>query len=402
MPFRMQSFESRAFLALVLLTTLAFLWMVRGFLMPVFWAAVFAVLFWPMFQRTAVALGGRLGAAAGLMTLIVVAVVVIPSAMLFTAVAQQALWLYERVATGEINLNAPIDWAERWLPTLTTRFERYGLDVDRVTTSLENSAALSAQFIAGRALAIGQNALTTAVMFGLMLYLLFFFFRDGQRIVEGIVRAVPMGDERERRLLGKFAEVSRATVKGTLVVAAVQGALGGLLFALVGIQAAIFWGVVMGVLSLLPAVGAGLVWVPAAVILAATGAWWQAGVVVLGGTLVIGLVDNLLRPILVGRATEMPDYLVLLATLGGLSVFGLAGFVAGPVIAALFLVMWDMFAAEYAPVDDAPSLAPATGHATVSAPVGAPDGATRLPAAGTGPADAYGATMKASDPPGTE
>jgi predicted PurR-regulated permease PerM len=368
MPVRMQNFESRAFLALVLLTTLAFLWMVRGFLMPVFWAAVFAVLFWPTFLRTLDALGGRVNAAAGLMTVIVVGVVVIPAAMLFTAVAQQALWLYGRVTSGEINLNAPLDWVERWLPALTTQFERYGLDPEQVRTSLESSAALSAQFIATRALSIGQNALTTAVMFGLMLYLLFFFFRDGARIVEGIVRAVPMGDERERRLLRKFAEVSRATVKGTLVVAAVQGALGGLLFALVGIQAAIFWAVVMGVLSLLPAVGAGLVWLPAAIILAATGAWWQAVVVIIGGAVVIGLVDNVLRPILVGRATEMPDYLVLLATLGGLSVFGLAGFVAGPVIAALFLVMWEMFASEYAPLDDGPRPVVAAGVATFGPP----------------------------------
>jgi predicted PurR-regulated permease PerM len=350
---RMRTFESRVFLGLVLVVTAAFLWMVRGFLMPVFWAAIFAVLFQPLYRRTLRWVRGREAAAAGLMTLLVVFSVVIPAALLFTAVAQQALWLYSRVATGEINMNAPLEFAGRWVPALTATLERYGLDPDQLRTSLEGSAAVAAQFIATRALAIGQNALTTAVMFGLMLYLLFFFFRDGDRMVAGLVRALPMGDERERRLLRKFAEVSRATVKGTLIVGAVQGALGGIMFALVGIQAAVFWGVVMGVLSLLPAVGAALVWIPAAIILIATGALWQAVVVIVGGSLVIGLVDNLLRPILVGRATEMPDYLVLLATLGGLSVFGLAGFVAGPVIAALFLVMWEMFAAEYGPADDA-------------------------------------------------
>jgi predicted PurR-regulated permease PerM len=359
---RMRTFESRVFLGLVLVVTAVFLWMVRGFLMPVFWAAVFAVLFQPLYRRTLRTVRGREAAAAGLMTLLVVFSVVIPAALLFTAVAQQALWLYNRVATGDINMNAPAEFAERWLPALTTTLGRYGVDMDQLRTSLENSAALGAQFIASRALTLGQNALTTAVMFALMLYLLFFFFRDGERMVAGLVRALPMGDERERRLLRKFAEVSRATVKGTLIVGAVQGALGGIMFALVGIQAAVFWGVVMGVLSLLPAVGAALVWIPAAIILIATGAVWQAVVVIVGGSLVIGLVDNLLRPILVGRATEMPDYLVLLATLGGLSVFGLAGFVAGPVIAALFLVMWEMFAAEYGPADDAAAAgSPAVG-----------------------------------------
>jgi predicted PurR-regulated permease PerM len=359
---RMRTFESRVFLGLVLVVTAVFLWMVRGFLMPVFWAAVFAVLFQPLYRRTLRTVRGREAAAAGVMTLLVVFSVVIPAALLFTAVAQQALWLYNRVATGDINMNAPAELAERWLPALTTTLGRYGVDMDQLRTSLENSAALGAQFIASRALTLGQNALTTAVMFALMLYLLFFFFRDGERMVAGLVRALPMGDERERRLLRKFAEVSRATVKGTLIVGAVQGALGGIMFALVGIQAAVFWGVVMGVLSLLPAVGAALVWIPAAIILIATGAVWQAVVVIVGGSLVIGLVDNLLRPILVGRATEMPDYLVLLATLGGLSVFGLAGFVAGPVIAALFLVMWEMFAAEYGPADDAAAAgSPAVG-----------------------------------------
>src|SRR5690606_3651334 len=112
-----------------------------------------------------------------------------------------------------------------------------------------------------------------------------------------------------------------------------------------------------------------LVWAPAAIVLFATGAFWKGVVLVLGGTLAIGLVDNLLRPVLVGRATGMPDYLVLLATLGGLTVFGLAGFVAGPVIAALFLVTWQMFADEYAPLD---SSAPPGAHA---APGEVPDGA---------------------------
>ena len=186
-----------------------------------------------------------------------------------------------------------------------------------------------------------------------MLYFLFYLFRDGERIVERIIRALPLGDRRERRLFSKFADVARATVKGTLVVAAVQGAIGGLLFWALGIDAAVFWGVVMAVLSLVPAIGSALVWVPAAVILAASGEPGRAAILVAGGVLVIGLVDNLLRPILVGRDTEMPDYLVLIATLGGIAVFGLSGFVLGPVVAALFLVVWDMVIEEYGAYDDA-------------------------------------------------
>jgi predicted PurR-regulated permease PerM len=348
---RLRDLESRMFLAVVLAATVFFVWMVRSFLAPVFWAAIFAVLFRPAYQRILLAFGGRENASAGVATLAVVLVVLVPFAMLVAAVGQQGLLLYQRIATGEINPAAAIDFVDRSLPALTDFLARYGIGVERIQASVENAAVSVTQYVASQALAIGQNALITFVHFGLTIYLLFFFFRDGDQIRQALIRALPLGDIREERLLLKFAEVSRATVKGTLVVATVQGALGGVLFMVVGIQAAVFWAVVMGILSLLPAVGAALVWIPAAIILFATGAIWQGIVVILGGTFVIGLVDNLLRPVLIGRATKMPDYMILIATLGGLAVFGLAGFVAGPIIAALFLVLWDMFADEYAPLD---------------------------------------------------
>jgi predicted PurR-regulated permease PerM len=347
---RVPNLESRVFVVLVLATTVFFLWMVRVFLVPVFWAAVFAVLFQPLFLWLKRRLRGRRTLAALVTTLAVVFAVLVPSALLLAAVAQQALWLYNRIASGEANLQAPIDFVERHLPTLTAFLGEYGVGVAQLRVSLEGAAIFGTQYIATRALAFGQNVLFAAIFFLLMLYLLFFFFRDGDRILRGSMRALPMGDLREKRLLAKFAQVARATVKGTLVVAVVQGVLGGVLFSLVGIQAAVFWGVMMGILSILPAVGPMLVWLPAAVILFATGAVWQGLVVVLCGILIVSMVDNLLRPILVGRETQMPDYLVLLATLGGLTMFGIAGFVAGPIVAALFLVMWDMFADEYAPL----------------------------------------------------
>jgi predicted PurR-regulated permease PerM len=181
-----------------------------------------------------------------------------------------------------------------------------------------------------------------------MLYILYFFLRDGDRLVDAVIRALPLGDRRERRLLAKFAEVSRATIKGTLIVGVVQGALGGLLFWVLGIPGPVFWGAIMTVLAVLPVVGTALVWAPAAIILLARGEIVKGVVLLAAGILVIGLVDNVLRPVLVGRDTQMPDYLVLLATLGGLGMFGMSGFVIGPVIAAFFLVVWDMFAQEHA------------------------------------------------------
>ena len=161
------------------------------------------------------------------------------------------------------------------------------------------------------------------------------------------MHALPLGDERERALFAKFAEVSRAAVKGTLVIGLVQGVLGGTIFWLLGVESAVFWGSLMVIMSLIPVVGASLIWGPAALIMLANGAFYKALILVAFGILIIGLVDNLLRPVLVGRDTRMPDYLVLLSTLGGLTAFGASGIVIGPVIAALFLAVWVMFTQEF-------------------------------------------------------
>ncbi|NBC18636.1 MAG: AI-2E family transporter [Bacteroidetes bacterium] len=343
---RLLTLESRFFLGLVLLTTGAFLWIVWEFLMPVFWAIVLAILFRPVFRRWLRLVRGRPSAAALLTTLTVILVILVPFALLVTEVTRQALGLYRRIASGEVNLHAPIDFIERSTPAVTDLLASYGIKIDGLRTSIENAAVAASQYIATQALAIGQDMLTFTIFFALMLYFLFFFVRDWERILAGIVRALPLGDERERRLFAKFAEVTRATMKGTLVVAAVQGTIGGVLFAIVGMEAALFWGVAMAVFSFLPVIGAALIWGPAALFLLATGSIWEGIVLIAGGTLVIGLADNVLRPILVGHETKMPDYLVLLSTLGGLTVFGISGIVIGPLVAALFLVVWEMMAEE--------------------------------------------------------
>jgi len=228
-----------------------------------------------------------------------------------------------------------------------------GIQQDKITEWLSSAAVTVSRFLASRALSIGQNTLSIIVQFFLMIYLVFFFLRDGVALLERLVKVIPLGDQRERKLFRKFAEVSRATLKGTIVVAIIQGTLGGLSLALVGIEGAVFWGVVMAVLSVLPAVGGSLVWLPTALWLFAMGSTGKAAVLVVLGVL-IGFVDNLLRPILVGRDTKMPDYLILLSTLGGITAFGLSGFVIGPIIAALCMAGWDMFAEDFGEPEAAP------------------------------------------------
>ena len=347
--------ERRAFLVVVVITTLAFVWIIRDFLMPVFWAVVLAVLFRPVFVRWMPVVREKRSLAAVMTTLTVTLLIIVPLGLLGVAVTQQAIGIYERIATGDVDLQAPILFIERTLPAFGDLLDRYGIEAESVRTEIEDAAVLAGSWIATRALAIGQDTITFVVLFILTLYFLFFFIRDSERILDWIVRALPLGDERERRLFAKFAEVSRATMKGTLVVAIVQGAIGGLLFAVLGIGAAVFWGVVMAVFSLLPVVGTGIVWVPAAIMLIATGSVWKGLILIAGGVILVGMVDNVLRPILVGHDTKMPDYLVLLTTLGGLAAFGLTGVVIGPLVGAMFLVVWEMMAEEYAGTDPEPT-----------------------------------------------
>ncbi len=337
-----------SFFLLVALTTLAFLALIGSFLMPVFWAAVLATVFFPLQRRYVAGLGGRRSLAALATILTIIGLVVVPLFLVGLAMSREAVQLHEQIASGAIDLQAPLRFLRRITPLASDYLGRLGVDIEGMGQRLSTSAVAVTQFVASRALGIGQDLLRVTALFFLMLYILFFFLRDGSRLVATLIRVLPLGDVRERQLLAKFAEVSVATIKGTLVVGIVQGAIGGGLFWALGIPAPVFWGTLMAVFSLLPAVGPGLVWGPAAVILLGLGEIVKGIVLIAAGVIVIGLVDNVLRPILVGRDTQMPDYLVLLSTLGGLAVFGVSGFVIGPVIAAFFLVVWEMFAQEHA------------------------------------------------------
>jgi predicted PurR-regulated permease PerM len=345
---RSSAIQNVSFFLLVALTTLAFLALIVDFVMPVFWAAVLATVFFPLQRRYVAWLGGRRSLAALATMLTIIGLVVVPLFLVGVAVSREAVYLHDQITSGAIDLQAPLRFLRRITPVASDYLAGFGIEVEGLVQRLSTSAIAVSQFIASRALGIGQDVLRITALFFLMLYILFFFLRDGSQLVAMLIRVLPLGDGRKRQLLAKFADVSLATMKGTLVVGIVQGGIGAILFWALGIPAPVFWGTLMAVFSVLPAVGPGLVWLPAAVILLGMGHIVKGIILIAAGVLVIGLVDNVLRPVLVGRDTQMPDYLVLLATLGGLAVFGVSGFVIGPVIAAFFLVVWEMFAQEHA------------------------------------------------------
>jgi len=343
--------EQFAFLTCLVLVTVLFFYLLKPFFAALFWACAIGLVFFPVRVWLDNKWGRRPNTNALLTLLLCVIVVVIPVLGLLSSVFQEGARLYQRIDTGEIRPETYIDQMRNALPQVQAVLERVGIETDALRSQASSAAVTVSQFVAKNALSVGQSTFQFFLHLCLMLYVTYFLLRDGPRLVEMLVRALPLGDERERLLFKKFAEVTRATIKGNLVVAVVQGALGGLIFAILSIPGAVLWGVVMAILSLLPAVGAALIWGPVAVYLFATGDVVQGLVLVVYGVLVIGLADNVLRPILVGRDTKLPDWLVLLSTLGGLVTFGINGFVIGPLIAALFIAFWQIFSRDFSGKD---------------------------------------------------
>jgi len=336
--------EHKAFIALVIGVSIIFGWILWPFYGAVFWATALAILFMPLYRRLLRSLWQRPTLAALATLMIILVMVILPLAMITTVMVREASGIYQRVQAGELDFGRyfqrVFDALPAWVAGLLGRFglTELGLIKERLSAALTNSS----RFLATQAFAIGQNALDFLASFLVMIYLLFFLLRDGEELAGRIKVSIPLRPEHLSELSGKFTAVLRATVKGTLIVAIIQGALGGLIFWILDIHAPILWAAVMAVFSLLPAVGATVVWLPVAIYLLVTGSTWQGLLLFAWGVLVIGLIDNVLRPILVGKEARMPDYVVLISTLGGIAVFGINGLVIGPVIAAMFIAVWDI------------------------------------------------------------
>ncbi|HSH92029.1 MAG TPA: AI-2E family transporter [Ramlibacter sp.] len=358
-PLNSPVLQGKALLWLVMIATVLFavvLWPLSG---AVSWAIFIAIVFSSLQERSVTVCRGRRGWAAFGTLVVIIVSVLLPMALLAASITHEATAFYQRFKTGDIQLSQyfqrGVDALPEWIRGLLARF---GLeDLGAVQRKMVDAMGRSSQAITGHIFTIGQNTLDFVVSFFVMLYLLFFLLRDGKMLAAETARSLPLKQEHSKRLLKEFATVVRATVKGNVVVALVQGALGWLAFWYLGITAPLLWGALMALLSLLPAVGAALVWGPVALYLMFSGSILPAIGLTAWGVLVIGLVDNVLRPILVGKETRLPDYLVLVATLGGLAVFGLNGFVLGPVVAAIFISAWDLFAE--ARHEELPAAAPA-------------------------------------------
>ena len=340
------TFENKVFVALLVVVTLAFLWVLSPFYGAAFWGAVFALLFRPLFLRLLKSMGNRNTLAALATLCLVLIVVILPLGLIVVSLVQEATGLYQRMQSGELKPALYLQEVYGALPAwVLSTLDRVGLGnqgliLERLTASLSKGS----QFIATQAVSIGQNAFDVIISFFVMLYIMFFLLCDGEKLAGHFRDAIPLEEGIKQDLLKKFVTVISATVRGNVAMAALQGLLGGLALWALGIHAPLLWGTLMAFLSLVPAVGAALVWGPVVLYFMATGAVAKGLILLAFGTLVIGMVDNILRPVLVGKDTQMPDYVILVSTLGGIAIFGLNGFVIGPLIAAMFMTTWSIFA----------------------------------------------------------
>ncbi len=359
--------ERGGFIVFLTLITIALLAVVFSFLGALLWAGLAALLFQNLFQRLLARMPGRRNLAAALTLLIITVAVVIPALIVASMVVEQSAGVYTQIRSGQINFATYFEQVHSALPDrIRGWLDSAGFgSLERIQTRLSQAVSASASSLAQRAFSIGANAAAFLLAFGVGLYATFFLLRDGARIGPAIVRALPLEPAVANTLAEKFVAVVRATIKGSGVVALVQGALGAITFWIVGLPAAMLWGVVMAIAALLPAVGPAIIWGPVGIYLLATGAVWQAAVVFASGVLVIGLADNILRPMLVGRDTGIPDWMVLVTTLGGIDLLGLSGIVVGPVAGALFITGWRVLAEQRGvavepsePASDAPPAPP--------------------------------------------
>ncbi len=336
---------------LVALISAIFLAMVRHFLMALLLAGIFSALARPVYRRIQRWCGQRSSLASALTLLLMVLVVLLPLTALLGIVTAQAIkvgqsatpWVQQQIhqpgAFSEMLRHLPFydQASELILPYHETLLRKAG----------ELVGSLS-QFLIGGLRSATLGTANFLFMLFVLLYTMFFFLIDGDRLLAKILYYLPLEDRDERRMLDKFTSVTRATLKGTAVIGLLQGTLAGTAFWAVGIPSAVFWGTVMAVLSIIPGIGTGLVWAPAALILAASGNWIKAAGLAAFCGLVVGSVDNFLRPRLVGKDTQMHELMILFSTLGGIAMFGVLGVIIGPIIAALFVTVWEIYGVVFA------------------------------------------------------
>ena len=334
-----QKVRSTFFFSLIILLGILALYLVRPFAAPIFWAAIVAITFYPMYTWVNKHL--KLPSVSSFITvLLVVVILFLPLILISVLLVQGSADLYATITSGNYfgsveEVTTHLE-GSRFAPLFETAKAEWS------TYAASGAKALSL-FIFDNIKSITQNSIRFVFLAFIMLYSLYYFLKDGKTILQRIMHLSPLGDKYEEMLYQKFTSTARATLKSTVIIGGIQGVLGGILFWATGVQGAFIWAVVMTILSIIPAVGSFLVWAPAGLIMLFAGSFVQGIVILIIGAVVISNIDNILRPPLIGKDTQMHPLLVLFSTLGGLIFFGVSGFVIGPIIMSLFLAVISIY-----------------------------------------------------------
>ena len=342
-----QNFRRFFLLFLLVATAIVFFIMLKVFLVPVMLAAIFAGLFYPFYKWLVKIFYNKKGLSAFVCCLILLLGLLIPAYVVADLVSREAIEFYqiaeqeirEIITKGDAGLLGEIK--------RSPLVQRLRLGEFDWQSSLEEAAKTAATVLATVINKASKGTFQLLTNLFLTLFAMFYFFRDGDRLIQRLKYLSPLAAEYEEELIKRFISVSRATIKGTLLIGLLKGGLGALTFWIFGVGSPILWGVVMTILSVIPMVGAWLVMYPAAIIMMIMGDVWQGLAIFLIAAIIIGNIDNVLTPRLVGREAGMHDLLIFFSTIGGISLFGVMGFILGPVIAALFLTILDIYGVEF-------------------------------------------------------
>ncbi len=334
-------------LIITLATGIIFFKMISGFLIPVILAAVFCGMTYGFYEKTVRWTRGRKGLSSGICCLLLLLLFLIPVYIVANLVAIEAVAFYDSAETLVKDLLEKGD--QSFLGELGENplLQKLGINNIDWQSSLQDILKNTAGIVAKVINQATQSTFSLITNLFLTLFAMFYFYKDGDRLIGYIKALSPLSDKYEDQLVDRFGAVSRATIKGTMLIGLIKGVVGGLCFWIFGIRSPILWGVVMAILSLIPMVGAWLVMYPAALVLIIMGQVWQGVLLFLIAAIIVGNIDNVLQPRLVGREAGMHDLLIFFSTLGGIGMFGVMGFIIGPIIAALFLTVLDFYVIEF-------------------------------------------------------
>ena len=327
-----------AYYLLLAVITVLFVSIIFNFAAPILWSIVVSIIFYPLYEKFLLMTNKK--SLSSILSLILISLLVIMPSIAILGLIGNELISFINSYEGQ-SFEAYIQMIPKE-SLINEILGSLGLNVAQLTEKLDDFLISASKIFYESVSRISANVINFFISLFIFIYLTFFFLRDGKKILKICMDSFPMNNEDESYLLNEFQKTTRATIKGTVIVALAQGFLGYLTLLFLGIEGALIWGAVMALLSIVPAVGTILVWLPIALILFANGEIIDAILLILSGIFIIGMIDNLLRPILISKETKIPDYLILLTTIGGISIFGITGFIVGPIIASLFISIWSL------------------------------------------------------------